>query len=352
MKFDYCVGNPPYQIETAQKDTDNGQKTTKRIFGEFQIETESIAKNICLIYPAMGWVLGGSKGLKEFGHKQINDVHLKALKIFRNATDVFPNVGIGDGISVVLKDMEREREQFDYTYVTEHKEYCIKASHPGDELFIVDPNQISIVDKVKKYVSQNCLNYLSDSILPQKLFAVESNFVEENPDKVRLYHDGDILNNNEIKLYANDKSGKAGRTTWFIIDKKYIPQGQEYIDKYKVVVSSANIASETRDWTFMVLEPNTAFGRSRLGIKMFNTLDEANNCAKYLNSTIIRFLFCQSGGALTVVGKLVPDLSNYIDSLDFNKDIDEQLKVMFNISNDEYNYISNTTPKNRKEISL
>ena len=109
MKFSYVIGNPPYQIETSKKDTDNGQKTTKRIFGEFQIETESIAKNTCLIYPAMGWVLGGSKGLKEFGHKQINDLHLKALKIFKNATDVFPNVGIGDGISIVLKDMEREQ---------------------------------------------------------------------------------------------------------------------------------------------------------------------------------------------------------------------------------------------------
>lgn len=358
MKFDYVVGNPPYQIETAKKETDNGQKTSKRIFGEFQTETESIAKNICLIYPAMGWILGSSKGLKEFGYNQINDVHLKALKVFKNAIEVFPGVGIGDGISIVLKDMERERETFNYTFVNEGKKTTIQSSHPGDEVFITDPNQTIIIDKIKKFVSDNNLCYLKDTIQPRKLFGVESNFVEENPDKVRLYHNGDTLADNEIRLYANDKAGKAGKTTWFITNRNNIPQGQDLIDKYKVIVSSANLVGDSRDRQLELLEPKTAFGRSRICLKTFDTKQEADVFMKYVSCDLIRFAFLVTGGLLTVAGKVVPDILNYKTEtvISLTEDFDKSFQKILGLTNEEVKYIhdfvdANTYHyKNEKEV--
>lgn len=51
---------------------------------------------------------------------------------------------------------------------------------------------------------------LHDSVLSQKLFGIESDFVEKNPSLVREYNDGDYFNLDvEIKLFTNDKAGKA-----------------------------------------------------------------------------------------------------------------------------------------------
>ncbi len=45
------------------------------------------------------------------------------------------------------------------------------------------------------------------------LFGIESNFVEEHPNLVREYEEGnDFDKEKEIKLYTNDKAGKSGST--------------------------------------------------------------------------------------------------------------------------------------------
>ena len=40
LKFNAVVGNPPYQLTVAQKDTENGQKRVSSIFHLFQILPE------------------------------------------------------------------------------------------------------------------------------------------------------------------------------------------------------------------------------------------------------------------------------------------------------------------------
>ena len=43
-----------------------------------------------------------------------------------------------------------------------------------------------------------------------------------------------------VKLFSNDRAGKAGRARWFLVDLDAIQKGKEYISQYQVVVSSAN----------------------------------------------------------------------------------------------------------------
>ena len=85
-----------------------------------------------------------------------------------------------------------------------------------------------------------------DRVLPRTLYGIESNFVEENPLKVTELTDGYILKPNEIKLFANDKAGKAGRSKWYVADKSIIESGKEYLSEWQVVVSSANAGGQKR----------------------------------------------------------------------------------------------------------
>ena len=51
MKFDFVIGNPPYQLE-SDVETTNGQKPMKNIFHLFQMEADRIANDgTVLIYP-------------------------------------------------------------------------------------------------------------------------------------------------------------------------------------------------------------------------------------------------------------------------------------------------------------
>lgn len=349
LKFNAVVGNPPYQLNVAKIYTDNGQKRVKSIFQIFQQISESVASHTSLIYPGGRWIHQAGKGMKEFGLQQINDVHLKKLLFFPNCNELFPDAGIADGLSIVVKDMRKSESGFEYTYCDKNDSITIDASNPGKELMPLNPTFNSIVTKINSVVKSKQLSYLHDSVLSQKLFGIESNFVEENPLLVREYHEGDSFNRNtEIKIFTNDKGGKAGRAKWYITKRDVIKSGNQYLDKWKVVVSSANAGGQKRSNQIAILDNLSAFGRARVALKTFETQKEAENFYKYANTFLIRFAFLLTDESLTSVAKRVPDLLNYTDDngiIDFNGKVDSQLYELFKINNIEKGFIEETIMK-------
>lgn len=147
---------------------------------------------------------------------------------------------------------------------------------------------------------------------------------------------------NEIKLFTNDKAGKAGRATWFIVDKNVVTAHQDMINQWQVVVSSANAGGQKRDNKIQIIDNRSAFGRSRVALKSFNTRVEAQNFLKYANSYLIKFAFLLTDESLTSLGKEVPDLLDYTDGnkfIDYSRDINQQLYKLFNISKTSQKYI-------------
>ena len=341
MRFNAVVGNPPYQEVVAQKDTDNGQKRSSSIFQYFQMISEKIGKYTSLIYPGARWIHRSGKGLEKFGLAQMNDPHLAMLEFFPQSTDVFKDVAIADGLSIVLKDMGKREKGFIYRYSKEGKAITIHADNPGEDLFPLNPNDDEIVRKLDKVIKENgCLH---DAVLSQKLFGIESDFVEKNPSLVREYNEGDTFNpNTEIKLFTNDKAGKSGRARWYVASKNVISSGTEYLGRWKVIVSSANAGGQKRSNQIAVIDNHSAFGRSRVALKTFETEKEAHNFFKYATSEIIRFAFLMTDESLTSLAKKVPDLLNYTDSnglINYNEDVNMQLYRLFGIADTQRQYI-------------
>lgn len=341
MRFNAVVGNPPYQEVVAQKDTDNGQKRSSSIFQYFQMISEKIGKYTSLIYPGARWIHRSGKGLEKFGLAQMNDPHLAMLEFFPQSTDVFKDVAIADGLSIVLKDMGKREKGFIYRYSKEGKAITIHADNPGEDLFPLNPNDDEIVRKLDKVIKDNgCLH---DAVLSQKLFGIESDFVEKNPSLVREYNEGDTFNpNTEIKLFTNDKAGKSGRARWYVASKNVISSGTEYLGRWKVIVSSANAGGQKRSNQIAVIDNHSAFGRSRVALKTFETEKEAHNFFKYATSEIIRFAFLMTDESLTSLAKKVPDLLNYTDSnglINYNEDVNMQLYRLFGIADTQRQYI-------------
>ena len=333
MKFNAIVGNPPYQEVVDQKESTNGQKVSISIFQYFQTISEKIGKYTALIYPGSRWIHRSGKGLEKFGLVQMNDPHLALLEFFPCSKDIFKDVAIADGLSIVLKNMEKKEYGFTYKYSVDGKTITVQANNPGNDMFSLNPQDNEIIKRLDNAIkSFGCLH---DSILPRNLFSIESDFVEKNPSLVKEYNDGDYYNQEtEIKLFTNDKAGKSGRARWYIADKNVITSGSEYLNKWKVIVSSANAGGQKRSNQIAIVDNHSAFGRSRVALKTFETEKEAQNFFRYATSEIIRFAFLLTDESLTSLAKKVPDLLDYSDTngiIDYNANIDFQLYNLFRI---------------------
>lgn len=283
-KFYAIIGNPPYQEETSQKESaSNGQRPVRSIFNAFQDEADKLASGcVELVYPGGRWIQRSGKGMQDFGRRQINDSRLAHVVFYKDSRDLFENVGIADGVSIVLKKMDKTVSGFHYTYVENGEVVEADVDNPGDNLMPLNPSDSIIVNKIDRAVTRLGIGYLHDAILPRSLFGIESNYIERHPDKARLWSEDSYFNpETEVKLFTNDKAGKSGRAKWFIVPKDEIPSGREYINQWQVVVSSANAGGQKRDNQIAIIDDHSAFGRSRVALRSFERERERVNTSSY-----------------------------------------------------------------------
>lgn len=349
MRFDYVIGNPPYQVETIQNEVSkkNGQTPKKNIFHYFQMEADKIAsESTVMIYPAGRWIQRSGKGLADFGLSQINDEKLQDILFYPNAKEVFPSAAIADGVSVVVKRMNKKQGGFNYYYCEDKNERKIHMENPGENILPLNPNDVAIIGKIEDFVNRYNLNFLHDRILPRTLFGIESDFVSENPHLVREYQDDALVDfSREVKLFTNDKAGKSGRAKWFVTQRSVIKNNMNLISKWKVVVSSANAGGQKRDNQLEIMDNHSAFGRARVALAVFDTRNEAENFYSYVRSYVARYAFLMTDEALTTLGFKVPDFRDYSNSnalLDFSTNLDEQLYRMIGFTTDEVRYLETT----------
>lgn len=355
--FNYVVGNPPYQKESSDSvSKTNGQKPMTNIFQYFQEAADGLTEDTSvLVYPGGRWIHQSGKGMQNFGKRQINDKSLSVVEFYPDASELFGDAAsLSDGITIVTKNHKKTSEGFTYIYSKKGDKFSVHADNPGDNLMPLDPHDLPIEQKINAGMEKLGLKFLHDAILPRSLFPIESDFVEKNPTKVRRYNgsDEDIDFATEIKLFTNDRAGKAGRATWFIANKNVITRNEEYIAQWQVVVSSANAGGQKRDNQLEIIDNHSAFGRSRLALRSFDSYEEAKNFFDYVSSYFIRYAFLLTDEALTSLGKEVPDLQDYTNDnphMDFRKNIDAQLCLLFGISDDEFAYMVNRVKSMRGE---
>ena len=344
MKFNAIVGNPPYHEETAKHRSEtNGQSRGKSIFHYFQVAADAITEGYTsLIYPGVRWMHRSGKGMAQFGKYQMNDVHLQKIDFFPEAQDIFADVAIADGITIVLKNKMKKNGGFEYVYHENGVATSVHLDNPGDQLIPLNPRNASIVEKVTKFVDDHQLSFIFERVLSQKLFGIESSFVQDNPGLVRELTSESVIDYaTEIKLLANDKAGKAGRARWYITKRSVITERPDLIDEFQVVVSSANAGGQKRDSQLSIIDNHSAFGRSRVALGTFKTEEEAKRFYNYCKSSLIRFMFLMTDEQLTSLGKKVPDIGDYGPNaiIDLNGDIDAQLKTQIGLSDDEMQYV-------------
>ena len=72
MKFDYCIGNPPYQKERENT-------SDKPVYNDFMDAAYTISDRVELITPASDFLFNAGKTPKEWNEQMLQDEHLESV---------------------------------------------------------------------------------------------------------------------------------------------------------------------------------------------------------------------------------------------------------------------------------
>ena len=95
MKFDFCIGNPPYQEETEN----NGRQNP--VYNLFMDAAYQVADRSVLITPGR-FLFDAGQTPKAWNQRMLNDEHLKVLYYEPDGSVIFPNTDIKGGSNYVL----------------------------------------------------------------------------------------------------------------------------------------------------------------------------------------------------------------------------------------------------------
>ena len=332
--FDYCVSNPPYQMEL-----NNGyNNATVNIFHRFYAYGLSCCNDVRMIFPGGRWMQQAHRG------REAADIIFPTVDSIRwyphgndsGVTRVFPGVYIPDGVVVVSGCKNQNNKIFLlngiwFPYI-DNNSTVLPLTSTG----------VSIMRKLYNRYD----HYLIDKKQSTTVFGLRSFFVERNPGKVA---DTQTDYYNTKAWLTDDNKGTRKRVRKYFINSGLIDWDKKNItkiySKYKVcAVKEAGAYSDSA--TYRVVGNNTVIGESWYIFGLFNTEQEAINYKKYLDTKTVRKLLSESkGGKMKTWGHFVPDLEDYTSRnphIDWDKPLDPQLYKLFNLTNEEINTIENS----------
>ena len=315
MKFDYIIGNPPYQME----DGGAGASATP-VYNKFIDAVKELDPSVLsLIIPAK-WYSGG-KGLDQFRQEMLNDSHIRRLADYTNSLDVFPDADIAGGVCIFVRDTSYEGGGCHYSNT--HNGITTKCQRKLDmfDTFIRYPLAESIIEKTTALKEIT----LTDFVSTQKPFGLRT--------YVKPSTEGELL------LRYNKGVGP--------FRKEDVTAGFDMIDKWKIIISylSAEHAGQPdKNGQFRILStteklpPKSICTETYLVAGAFDTEAEADNYMAYLKTKFVRFLLAQ-----VVVTQHISKASFvFVPAQDFTKQwTDEELFKKYKLTSEEIAFINN-----------
>ena len=286
MKFDYIVGNPPYQ-ETQDATSD------KPVYNKFMDAAYDIADKVELITPAR-FLFNAGKTPRSWNEKMLSDEHFKVSYYEQDSSKVFMNTDIKGGVAVTYRDITREFGAIEHFIPNEIlrsilkkvktcAKFCPLSSMVNsteyfkisDELYKDYPEilttTIIVKDKEIPLVSKGHEYDLTSNILDKnaKIFS------ENRPVDSRNY----------IRVYGRQN----GQRVFRYFKRKYL-QDVDGLKGYKVILPESNnngTFGETLVNPF-VAEPDVATTQTFITIGFFENKTEADALLKYIKGKFAR----------------------------------------------------------------
>ena len=333
MKFDFVIGNPPYQA-----DPELGSTRSLPVYDSFMDAAYIVSDKTLLITPAR-FLFNAGQTKKDWNEKMLNDPHFKVLYYESDSSKVFPTTDIAAGIAISYHDNSSTfRPIGTFVAIADLRSIIQKAAAVDDNHSIA-----SIAD------SQNNYNF-------KELYADHPDYAQYIPAegkhsqlksnalmKVPIFSE-EKQNEDDLKIYGLVDS----KRTYRYCVRRYIRDTHPALTKYKVLIAKAGGSGKFGDTLSesIIAEPNSGFTQTFISIGLFDTIIEAENLQKYIKTKFCRTLL----GVLKVTQdnppikwRLIP-LQDFTPNSDIDwsvsiAEIDRQLYKKYNLSEAEINFI-------------
>lgn len=341
MKFDFAIGNPPYQEEQVSENNENTLKNYAfPVYHTFMDASYTVADKVELIHPARFLFNAGSTP-KAWNQKILQDEHFKILKYEADCNKVFSGVDIKGGIVVSYRDSNRVFGAID-------------IFTPYDEL-----NNI-----LHKVLSFDGFKTIHSIIISSFAYHFTEKLYIDFPDArgcLSVGHDYDLKSNvfdkmpqpfhsicpNDGKKYLKILGRKDFQRTYRYILADYI-KSVDNLWSYKVFLPIAtgvgNFGETIAEPIFA--EPGTGATETFMSIGKFDNIDCVKHLGRYIKTKFVRALWGilkRTQANTTDKWKYVP-LQDFTDKSDIDwsksvKEIDQQLYKKYGLNEDEIGFI-------------
>lgn len=336
MKFDYIIGNPPYQDETKGEN----ETYAPPVYHLFMDEAYKIANKVELIHPARFLFKAGSTP-KDWNKKMLEDPHFKILYYEGISNKIFPNKDIKGGIVVSYHDNKKDFGAIGiFTPYAELNSILKKVRSSADfksmETIAISrtayrltekmhedhPEAISQLSKGHRYdMSTNILE-----LLPQIFF-------DRAPDDGHEY----------LKILGRLNNARVNK----YIRKDYVDDVSD-MDKFKLFIPEASGTGKFGETITkpVLAEPYEVSTETFMDIGGFDTNEEAQNALNYIIGKFARALL----GVMKATQHITPKSFRYIPLQDFTShsdidwsksipEIDQQLYRKYGLDEKEISFI-------------
>lgn len=352
MKFDFAIGNPPYQDSTSVNNRSGA------VYPYFYDTAQKVAKKYILISPAR-FLFNTGLTPKEWNNKMLSDPHLKVIHYEQDAAQIFPSTDIKGGVVVMYRDS--------------------KVSFGAIEEFIPDENLRNIASRFSRDADHNLSSIIyggrSDlkftntflKAFPQSVNDRLAAIQKKHPNASRLSPNEEYelkSSTFDVLPYAFLETEPVPGSDYFKllglaggkrfakwIKREYMepryPNDNNIAD-YKVLVPESNGSGTFGEVLSspVVAEPYESSTPTFISIGKFKTESEAMNALKYIKTKLVRALL----GILKKTQHNAAANWAYIPLQDFTPasdidwsasiaDIDRQLYRKYGLSEEEIAFI-------------
>ncbi len=329
-KFDFCIGNPPYQ-ETKEDTSDTP------VYNLFMNAVFEVADKVELVTTAR-FLFNAGKTPKAWNEKMLNDKHFKVFHYEENASNIFNNTEIKGGIAITYRDKNKIFGEIG--------------------VFTKYPELNSIANKVH---ASSGFATICSIIDQQNKFNLQALYKDHPEYKSRIGSDGKEKRFTtpifeQLEVFTERKTDPRSICVVGLIrnvrQKKYIltkyVEESPVIDKYKAILSASGGGGTFGEPISAPIlgKPGVGCTQSYITMGRFNNADEAEAAIKYTKTKFARSLL----GILKVTQHAHKEVWAHVPLQNFAKDsdinwnttianIDKQLYKKYNLTNEEIDFI-------------
>lgn len=300
MKFDFIIGNPPYQEETESDST-----RMPPIYNLFMEESYKISDKVELITPAR-FLFDAGYTPKSWNQKMLADEHFKVLYYEAKSGNIFSNTDIKGGIAISYRDVTRD--------------------FGAIGTFTIYPELNSILQKVLT----TSANFLNSICYPALSYGLTPLMQQEHTDTVGRLRTSAFTKLEEIFFDEKPNDGHeyiqmigllGTKRAIKFVRKDYIKTPDNF-EHYKIILPASNGSGAIGEVlsTPLIGQPLIGHTQTFISIGNFEHEEEANAALKYVKSKFARTLL----GVLKITQHNPPEKWKYVPLQDFtaNSDID------------------------------